>query len=76
MDASKRRSRTRPDAQVGDEILTPISTEGLGRIAAQSAKQVIYQKVREAERENVYNEYIDRVGEVVNGRSSASSAAT
>jgi len=55
------------DAQVGDEILTSISTEGLGRIAAQSAKQVLYQRVREAEREKVYNEYIDRVGEVVNG---------
>src|SRR5512134_1844314 len=55
------------DAQVGDEILIPISTEGLGRIAAQSAKQVLYQRVREAEREKVYNEYIDRVGEVVNG---------
>lgn len=55
------------DAQVGDEILTSISTEGLGRIAAQSAKQVLYQRVREAEREKVYNEFIDRVGEVVNG---------
>ena len=55
------------DAQVGDEILIPISTEGLGRIAAQSAKQVLYQRIREAERENVYNEFIDRLGEVVNG---------
>ena len=55
------------DAQVGDEILLPIPTEGLGRIAAQSAKQVLYQRVREAERENIYNEYIDRVGEVLNG---------
>ncbi|MEM7482435.1 MAG: transcription termination factor NusA [Acidobacteriota bacterium] len=55
------------DAAVGDEILLPISTEGLGRIAAQSAKQVLYQRVREAERENIYNEYIDRVGEVING---------
>src|SRR5437588_2555678 len=55
------------DAQVGDEIHLPISTEGLGRIAAQSAKQVLYQRVREAERENIYNEYIDRVGEVLNG---------
>ncbi len=52
---------------MGDEIHLPISTEGLGRIAAQSAKQVLYQRVREAEREKVYNEYIDRVGEVVNG---------
>ena len=57
----------KPDAQVGDEIHFPISTEGLGRIAAQSAKQVLYQRVREAERENVYNEFIDRVGEVLNG---------
>ena len=57
----------KPDAEVGDEIHIPVSTEGLGRIAAQSAKQVLYQRVREAERENVYNEYIDREGEVVNG---------
>ena len=55
------------DAEIGEEILIPISTDGLGRIAAQSAKQVLYQRVREAEREKVYNEYIDRVGEVVNG---------
>ena len=57
----------KPDAAVGEEIHIPISTEGLGRIAAQSAKQVLYQRIREAEREKIYNEYIDRVGEVVNG---------
>ncbi len=57
----------KPGAVAGDEILIPISTEGLGRIAAQSAKQVLYQRVREAEREKVYNEFIDRSGEVVNG---------
>ncbi len=57
----------RPDAQVGNEIHLPISTEGLGRIAAQSAKQVLYQRIREAEREKIYNEYIGRVGEIVNG---------
>ena len=57
----------RPDASVGDEIHLPISTEGLGRIAAQSAKQVLYQRIREAEREKIYNEYIGRVGEIVNG---------
>jgi len=56
-----------PEAAVGTEIHIPISTEGLGRIAAQSAKQVLYQRIREAEREKVYNEFIDRVGEVVNG---------
>ena len=55
------------NAQLGDEIHLPISTDGLGRIAAQNAKQVLYQRVREAERENIYNEYIDRVGEVLNG---------
>ncbi|MCH9648025.1 MAG: transcription termination factor NusA [Deltaproteobacteria bacterium] len=55
------------DAEVGEEILLPISTEGLGRIAAQSAKQVLYQRIREAEREKIYNEYIGRSGEIVNG---------
>jgi N utilization substance protein A len=55
------------DAQIGEEILIPISTDGLGRIAAQSAKQVLYQRIREAEREKVYDEYAHRVGEVVNG---------
>ena len=49
------------------EIEFPRPTEDLGRIAAQTAKQVIFQKVREAERENVYAEYSQRVGEVVNG---------
>ncbi len=57
----------KPGAVAGEEIQIPISTEGLGRIAAQSAKQVLYQRVREAEREKVYNEFIDRSGEVVNG---------
>ena len=49
------------------EIEFPRPTEDLGRIAAQTAKQVIFQKVREAERENVYAEYSNRVGEVVSG---------
>ncbi len=57
----------KPDAKIGDEIHIPISTEGLGRIAAQSAKQVLYQRIREAEREKVYNEFVGRVGEVLNG---------
>ena len=55
------------DAAVGDEVLIPVSTDGLGRIAAQSAKQVLYQRIREAEREKIYGEYIDRVGEILNG---------
>src|ERR1700726_2318810 len=59
--------RSNPDAEVGGELQIPKETEGiLGRIAAQLAKQVIFQKVREAERDTVYNEYIGRVGEIVN----------
>jgi len=56
-----------PAVEVGGELQIPKETEGiLGRIAAQLAKQVIFQKVREAERDTVYNEYIGRVGEIVN----------
>jgi len=56
-----------PNLEVGGELLIPRATEGiLGRISAQLAKQVIFQKVREAERDTVYNEYIGRVGEIVN----------
>jgi transcription termination/antitermination protein NusA len=53
--------------ELGDEMEFPKPTEVLGRIAAQTAKQVIFQKVREAERENIFAEYNERVGEVVNG---------
>jgi len=56
-----------PNIKVGEEINIPKSTEGLGRIAAQTAKQVIYQKVLEAEREKIFNEYHPRIGEIVNG---------
>ena len=56
-----------PTLEVGGELHIPKVTEGiLGRIAAQLAKQVIFQKVREAERDTVYNEYIGRVAEIVN----------
>ena len=54
-------------AQIGDELLDPLPPLDFGRIAAQSAKQVINSKVREAERERQFNEYKDRVGEIVNG---------
>ena len=56
-----------PAAQAGDHILEPLPPIDLGRIAAQSAKQVIVQKVREAERERQYDEYKDRIGEIVVG---------
>src|SRR5690348_11762045 len=54
-----------PAAEVGTEIITPKPTDVLGRIAAQTAKQVILQKVREAERDTIFNEYHNRVGELV-----------
>jgi N utilization substance protein A len=57
--------RKDPAAEVGTEIRTPKSTDVLGRIAAQTAKQVILQKVREAERDTIFNEYHNRVGELV-----------
>src|SRR5438477_8902491 len=56
-----------PNIELGGELQIPKVTEGiLGLIAAQLAKQVIFQKVREAERDTVYNEYIGRVAEIVN----------
>jgi N utilization substance protein A len=55
------------EVEAGYQIEFPKRTDVLGRIAAQTAKQVIFQKVREAERENVYAEYNQRVGEVMNG---------
>ncbi|HEY7387524.1 MAG TPA: transcription termination factor NusA [Bryobacteraceae bacterium] len=54
-----------PNVEVGGEIRQQKKTEALGRISAQTAKQVILQKVREAERENLYSEYSGRVGELV-----------
>ena len=59
--------RHNPAAQVGDVIADPLPPFDFGRITAQSAKQVIVQKVREAERDRQYDEYKDRIGEIVNG---------
>ena len=56
-----------PDAQIGDFIADPLPPMDFGRIAAQSAKQVIVQKVREAERDRQFEEYKDRIGEIING---------
>ncbi|PWU11090.1 MAG: transcription termination/antitermination protein NusA [Terriglobia bacterium] len=53
-------------AEIGSEVRIPKNTEALGRISAQTAKQVIFQKVREAERETVFLEYSGRTGELVN----------
>jgi len=56
-----------PEAEIGDSLGMKMDASGFSRIAAQTAKQVIIQKVREAEREGVYNEFKDRTGELVNG---------
>ncbi len=62
------RARDRnPDAEVGDFIAELLPPMDFGRIAAQSAKPVIVQKVREAERDHQYDEYKDRIGEIANG---------
>jgi N utilization substance protein A len=57
------------EVEQGDEVKIPLTKppDELGRIAAQSAKQVLYQKVREAEREKVFNEFKDKMGELENG---------
>jgi transcription termination/antitermination protein NusA len=60
-------ARDKPDAAVGDYLASTLPPMDFGRIAAQTAKQVIVQKVRDAERELHYNEYKDRVGEIVTG---------
>ncbi|MBI2843840.1 MAG: transcription termination/antitermination protein NusA [Armatimonadetes bacterium] len=56
-----------PDATIGSSIEIEVTPENFGRIAAQTAKQVVVQRIREAEREHVYEEFGDRVGEVVTG---------
>ena len=56
-----------PEAEVGDFLTDPLPPIDFGRIAAQTAKQVIVQKVRDAERQRQFNEFKDRVGEIVNG---------
>jgi N utilization substance protein A len=58
--------RIDPAAEIGSQIRIPKNTDALGRISAQTAKQVIFQKVREAERETVFQEYSHRVAELVN----------
>src|SRR5205085_3228571 len=55
------------EVEVGDQLLIPLPMEELGRIAAQTAKQILFQKVRDAERSNIYEQYIDKIGDLVNG---------
>ena len=59
--------RRNPLAKIGDTVDVDLPSDGFGRIAAQTAKQVVVQRIREAEREKVYDEFAHRVGEVVTG---------
>ncbi len=63
----KQAAKLKKDAVVGDFIVDPLPAIDLGRIDAQSAKQVIFQKVRDAERERQHEEFKDRVGEIITG---------
>jgi N utilization substance protein A len=56
-----------PDKQIGDTVVFPLDLHDFSRIAAQTAKQVIFQKVREAERDVIYNEFKNKTGEIVSG---------
>lgn len=67
IDLETARRELDPDAEIGDQLGVKMETESFGRIAAQTAKQVIIQKVKDAERENIYAEYKDRKGDVVTG---------
>jgi N utilization substance protein A len=59
--------RLDPDCEIGDSLGTKMDTTTFGRIAAQSAKQVIIQKMKDAEKDAVYSSFIDRKGEIING---------
>ncbi|WP_298188500.1 transcription termination factor NusA [Novosphingobium sp.] len=63
----KQAEKLQPGAKVGDFLVDPLPPVDLGRIDAQSAKQVIFQKVRDAERDRQYEEFKDRAGEVITG---------
>ncbi|MEI8182837.1 MAG: transcription termination factor NusA [Desulfomonile sp.] len=67
IDLESARLELDPDAEIGDQLGVKMDTDSFGRIAAQTAKQVIIQKVKDAERENIYSEYKDRKGDVVTG---------
>src|SRR5919107_997938 len=55
------------EVELGDALLLPLPMEELGRIAAQTAKQILFQKVRDAVRSNIYEQYVDKIGDLLNG---------
>ena len=59
--------RTHPETAVGEEVTFDVEMKDFGRIAAQTAKQVVVQRIREAERRKIFDEYSERIGEVVTG---------
>ncbi|MBM3845339.1 MAG: transcription termination/antitermination protein NusA [Verrucomicrobia bacterium] len=59
--------RTKPDANIGEELLIEVTPQGFGRIASQYAKQSLMQQIRKAEKQLIFNEFKDRVGEIVSG---------
>lgn len=63
----KEAKRLNPKAKIGDEVDVEITPRNFGRIAAQTAKQVIIQKIREAEKDIIFNEFIERKGDILNG---------
>ncbi len=66
-----------PDAQVGDTMMVPVETgASFGRIAAQTAKQVILQRIREAERKALYEEFVERAGDLITGTVQSTSGGT
>src|ERR687889_511441 len=67
MSLEEAREMAGDEVDVGDELQLPLPMEEMGRIAAQTAKQILFQKVRDAVRANVYEQYIDKVGDLVNG---------
>ncbi|AFM26366.1 transcription termination factor NusA [Desulfomonile tiedjei] len=67
IDLDTARRELDPEAEIGDQLGVKMETESFGRIAAQTAKQVIIQKVKDAERENIYTEYKDRKNDIVTG---------
>ena len=62
-----RRARSKPDAKVGDDVEVEVTPKNFGRIAAQTAKQAMMQRIRQVEKEMIYEEFKDRAGEIVSG---------
>ncbi|MDQ3586434.1 MAG: transcription termination factor NusA [Acidobacteriota bacterium] len=67
MSLEEAREMAGDEVDVGDELQLPLPMEEMGRIAAQTAKQILFQKVRDAVRANVYEQYVDKIGDLING---------